>query len=295
MKAENLQRVGAFKARGAFNTLLSMTPEERARGVLAVSSGNHAQAVALAARELGTTAVIVMPADANPTKVAATRAYGAEVYNEGVTNDNREAMVLQIAGERGLPLVHPYDDPRVMAGQGTAGLELGEQAPDLDVVVVPVGGGGLISGVATAIKALYPRTRVVGVEPETANDAARSLREGRRVALDRAPDTIVDGVRPQSLGEHPWAVIRERVDDIVTVSDVRTLDAMELLWTRAKTVVELAGSLPLAAVLAGRVTGARIGLVLSGGNVDLDAWARERRSRPDGELSLDASDDAGQR
>jgi threonine dehydratase len=272
MKAENLQRVGAFKARGAFNALLSMTPAERERGVVAVSSGNHAQAVALAARELGVPAVIVMPSDANPTKVAATKAYGAEVVQHGVTADNREAFVRELVRERGLPLVHPYDDERVMAGQGTAGLELTEQCDRLDAVVVPVGGGGLLSGVAAIVKDRWPHTRVIGVEPGAAADVRDSLRAGKRIALASAPDTIVDGVRTVCVGERPWAVIEKLVDEVVTVSDAQAIRAMELTWTRAKTVLEPAGALPLAAVLAGEVAGRRIGLVVSGGNVDLDWW-----------------------
>jgi threonine dehydratase len=272
LKAENLQRVGAFKARGAFNALLTMNDAERERGVIAVSSGNHAQAVALAARELGVPAVIVMPSDANPAKVVATKAYGAEVVQHGVTAENRETFVRELMRERGLPLVHPYDDERVMAGQGTAGLELTEQCEPLDAVVVPVGGGGLLSGVATIVKARWPSARVIGVEPSNAADARASLHAGERVALPAVPDTVVDGVKSQCIGVRPWEVISRFVDDIVTVTDAQTIEAMELLWTRAKTVVEPAGALPLAAVLGGEVAGKRIGLILSGGNVDLVAW-----------------------
>ncbi|HVL82499.1 MAG TPA: threonine/serine dehydratase, partial [Actinomycetota bacterium] len=251
MKAENLQRIGAFKARGAFNALLQMEADERSRGVLAVSSGNHAQAVALAARELGTSATVVMPADANPAKVAATLALGADVVSDGVTDANRDEVVAELVRERGLPLVHPYDDLRVMAGQGTAGLELVSDVQDLDVVVVPVGGGGLISGTAVAVADASPGTRVVGVEPEAADDAARSLRSGSRVRLEATPATVVDGVRAPCVGDRPWAVISRLVDDIVTVGDDETLAAMELIWTRAKTVVEPAAAMTLAAVLAG--------------------------------------------
>lgn len=278
LKAENLQRVGAFKARGAFNALLSMTPAERRGGVLAVSSGNHAQAVAVAARDLGVPAVIVMPADANPVKVRATHGYGAEVVQHGVTEANRESFVAELAAERGLPLVHPFDDPRVIAGQGTCGLELTEQTGPLDAVVVPVGGGGLIAGVAAIVKDRWPQTTVIGVEPEAAADAQASLRAGRIVALDSPPRTIVDGVRSARIGTAPWSVIARLVDDIVTVSDEEALAAMELMWTRAKTVVEPAGALPLAAVLRHGPPGGRVGLIVSGGNVDLDAWAGARRA-----------------
>ncbi|HVE93003.1 MAG TPA: threonine/serine dehydratase [Actinomycetota bacterium] len=276
MKAENQQRVGAFKARGAFNALLSMGAAARHSGVLTVSSGNHGQAVALAARVLGGHAVVVMPADATPVKVRAVEALGARVVAEGVTQANREEAVRRLQSETGLPVVHPFDDLRVMAGQGTVGLELTQQCQGLDAVVVPVGGGGLISGIATIIKDRWPKTLVVGVEPKGADDAARSLRTGTRVSLESAPDTVVDGVRSLTIGERPWEVIRELVDDIVTVDDEQTLRAMELLWTRAKTVVEPAGALALAAVLAGKVRGGDVGLVLSGGNVDLDWWAAHR-------------------
>ncbi len=269
LKAEHLQRTGSFKARGAFNALIQMGAEQRARGVLAVSSGNHAQAVALAARTLGTTAVVVCPADSNPVKLTAARAYGAEVISEGVTADTREEIVRRIARDRDLPLVHPYDDLAVMAGQGTAGLELTEQGERLDAVVVPVGGGGLLSGVATAIKDRWPRTRMVGVEPSAADDLARSMRAGHRIALDAAPDTVCDGVRAPCVGERPWEVIRRLVDDVVTVTDDQALAATRLLWERTKSVVEPSGALPLAAVLSGKVSGGRLGLVLSGGNTAL--------------------------
>jgi threonine dehydratase len=271
-KAEHLQRGGAFKARGAFNALLALDPAVRARGVAAVSSGNHAQAVALAARETGTTAVVVMPTDANPAKVAATRAYGAEVVNEGIAPDRREQAVRELAAARGLHLVHPFDDHHVMAGQGTAALELladaGEFGVELDAVLVPVGGGGLLSGTAAAVKGLSPRTRVIGVEPATAADAQASLRAGHRVALDAPPATIADGVRTMRVGERPFEVIRVLVDDIVTVTEDDLVAAIALVWSRTKQLIEPTAALGIAGLLTGAVRARRAGVVLSGGNVD---------------------------
>jgi threo-3-hydroxy-L-aspartate ammonia-lyase len=274
-KAEHLQRTGSFKARGATSAVLALDPAVRARGVVAVSSGNHAQAVAMAAAAAGAPAVVVMPADSNPAKLAATRAYGAEVVSEGVTHERRDAAVLALAAERGLHLVHPYDDPHVMAGQGTAALELLEQAgQELDAVVVPVGGGGLIAGTAAAVKGSAPRTRVVGVEPAAADDARRSLAEGRRVRLPAAPVTLADGVRALTPGERTFAVMRRLVDEIVTVTEEELVAALALLWSRTKQLVEPSGALPVAALLSGAVRARRAGVVLSGGNVDADALAR---------------------
>jgi threo-3-hydroxy-L-aspartate ammonia-lyase len=269
-KAEHLQRVGAFKARGAFSALLALDQATRARGVIAVSSGNHGQAVALAASETGGRALVVMPEDANPAKVAATRAYGGEVITEGVTASSREAVVLRLAAERGLHLVHPFDDLDVMAGQGTAALELLEQAGELDVVVVPVGGGGLISGTAAAVKGRSPGTRVVGVEPAVAADARASLAAGRRVALPRAPVTLADGVRSLCVGERPFEVMRRLVDEIVTVTEDELREALALAWSRTKQLIEPSAALPLAALRAGavRARGAA-GVILTGGNVDV--------------------------
>ena len=273
LKAEHLQRGGAFKARGAFNALLALDAATRARGVIAVSSGNHAQAVALAAAETGSRAVVVVPADANPAKVAASRAYGARVVQEGVTPETREAVVAALAADLGLHLVHPFDDLDVMAGQGTAALELVEQASDLDLVLVPVGGGGLAAGTAAAVKGRSPATRVVGVEPATAADAQASLRAGRRVALPAAPVTIADGVRALALGERPFAVLRRLLDDVVTVTDAELRDALVFAWSRTKQLVEPSAALPLAALLTGRAGGGRVGVVVSGGNVDAAALA----------------------
>ena len=271
LKAENLQRVGAFKFRGAWNAVSALAPE---RGVATASSGNHAQAVALAAALAGTSAVILMPRDAPASKRAATEGYGAQVLEFDRYRDDRDALARALADERGLTLVHPYDEPLVMAGQGTAALELLEDVADLDLVLVPVGGGGLISGVATAVKALRPRARVVGVEPEASDDTQRSLRAGRRerVTVGR---TIADGQQLPEPGEQTFAVISALVDDVLTVSDAEIVEAMRFLFERLKVVVEPSGASALAALLAGRVTlsGGRAGVVLSGGNVDVQRFA----------------------
>jgi threo-3-hydroxy-L-aspartate ammonia-lyase len=266
LKAENLQRGGAFKFRGAYNAIASLADDVRARGVLAYSSGNHAQAVALAARLLGTTATIVIPTDAPPAKLEATRGYGAEIVLYDRWRESREAIGTQLAEEGGLALVKPYDDPLVMAGQGTAALELLEAVPDLDLLVTPVGGGGLIAGCATAAKSLRPELRVVGVEPEAANDTARSLAAGERIAIG-VPHTIADGLQASEPGELTFAVNRELVDELVTVSDDEIVDAMVFLFDRLKLVVEPSGAVGVAAVMTGRAHGERIGIVLSGGNV----------------------------
>jgi threonine dehydratase len=270
LKAENFQRVGAFKFRGACNAVAAMRPE----GVCSVSSGNHAQALALAAREHGARATILMPADAPASKRAATEGYGAEVIEFDRYTEDREALVSELAAERGLTLVHPYDEPLVMAGQGTVGLELAAGLDDLDVVVVPVGGGGLISGVATAIKALAPDARIVGVEPQAGDDTARSLRAGERVTVQVRP-TIADGQQVDTPGERTWEVIRALVDDVVTVSDAEIVAAMRLLFERVKVVAEPSGASALAALLAGRVTlrGGTVAVVISGGNVDAARFA----------------------
>ncbi|HUY61961.1 MAG TPA: threonine/serine dehydratase [Candidatus Dormibacteraeota bacterium] len=298
LKAECLQRTGSFKARGAFNAVLAGAERGDGRGIIALSSGNHAQAVALAAATAGLAATVVMPGDASALKRAATRAYGAAVISEEVDAANREAMAQAVARERGLRLVHPFDDPEVMAGQGTVALELLEQAAasgvGLDAILVPVGGGGLLSGVATAVRALAPGVRIIGVEPARADDAARSLATGRLQRLAVAPDTIADGVRTLSLGERPWAVIRRLVDAIVTVDEDAIATACWWLWTRAKLVVEPTGALPLAALLAA-ADGAHpagplaallppsptVGCVLSGGNVDPLQLATLVRRPPD--------------
>jgi threonine dehydratase len=271
LKAENLQRVGAFKFRGAYNAVSALAP---ARGVLAASSGNHAQALALAAALHETPAVILMPRDAPPSKRAATEGYGAEVREFDRYVDDRDVLAEDLARERGLTLVHPYDEPLVMAGQGTAGLELAEDVEDLDVVLVPVGGGGLISGVATALRAVQPGARIVGVEPEASDDTRRSLLAGRRerVTVGR---TIADGQQLPEPGARPFAVISALVDEVVTVGDEEIVAAMRFLFERLKVVVEPSGASAAAALMAGRVTldGGRAGVVLSGGNVDAARFA----------------------
>jgi threo-3-hydroxy-L-aspartate ammonia-lyase len=270
LKAENLQRAGAFKFRGAANAVAALRPD----GVCSVSSGNHAQALSLAAREHGASATILMPRDAPASKRAATEGYGAEVIEFDRYTEDREALVRELATERGLTLVHPYDEPLVMAGQGTVGLELAREVEDLDVVLVQVGGGGLISGVATAIKALQPAARIVGVEPQASDDTARSLRAGERVTVEVRP-TIADGQQLPIPGERTWPVIRTLVDDVVTVSDEEIVAAMRLLFERLKVVAEPSGATALAALLAGRVElrGGTVGAVISGGNVDAARFA----------------------
>ncbi|MCW3064848.1 MAG: serine/threonine dehydratase [Solirubrobacterales bacterium] len=270
LKAECFQRVGAFKFRGAYNAVAQLTAEERARGVVAASSGNHAQALALAARLHDAPATILMPEDAPPSKRAATEGYGAEVIEFDRYASDREALTADLVAARGLTLVHAYDDPRVMAGQGTAGLELAEDVPDLDAVIVPVGGGGLISGCAVALRAAIGGVRVVGVEPAASDDVARSLRAGDRVRVE-VGRTIADGQQLPTPGAVTWPVIAALVDDVVTVADDDIVAAMRFLLERMKVVVEPSGATSLAALLAGRVAvprGGRVGVVLSGGNVD---------------------------
>ena len=273
-KAEGLQRVGAFKFRGAYNAVASLDERALARGVGAASSGNHAQALALAARLCGTRAVILMPDDAPASKRAATEAYGAEVIAFDRYAADREVLMATLAAERGLQVVHPYDDPRVMAGAGTAALELLEDVRELDQLLVPVGGGGLIAGCATAVSALAPATRVVGVEPQASDDVTRSKRTGRRerVSVGRS---IADGQLLPTPGELTWPVIEALVDEVVTVTDDEIVAAMRLLFERLKVVAEPSGASALAALLAGRVapTAGRVGVVLSGANIDAARFA----------------------
>ena len=275
LKAEVYQRGGAFKIRGAYNRIACLSPAELARGVVAFSSGNHAQAVAIAARMMGAAAVIVMPRDAPPAKLAATRGYGAEIVTFDRESEDREAVVDAIAAERGLVIVRPYDDPLVMAGQGTATLELVEETGPLDHLVVPVGGGGLIAGSATVAKATVPGIRVTGVEPAAADDTARSFAAGRRVRIP-PPATIADGLQVDVPGELTFEVNRRLVDGIATVSEDEIVDAMVFLFDRMKVVVEPSGAVAVAALLAGRVdgvTGRRVGAILSGGNVSAARFA----------------------
>jgi threonine dehydratase len=268
LKPECLQRGGAFKFRGAYNKIASLEP---GRDVLAYSSGNHAQAVALASSLLGRRATILMPEDAPRSKLEATRGYGAEVVIYDRYTQDREALGDALAAERGLELVRPYDDPLIMAGQGTAALELLEDAGPLDVLVTPVGGGGLISGCATIAKAMGV-ARVVGVEPEAGDDVRRSLARGERVRID-VPRTIADGLQTNAPGALTFPVIQERVDEIVTVTDEQLVEAMRFAFERLKLVVEPSGAAGLAAVLAGAVRGRRVGVVISGGNVGAGRFA----------------------
>ena len=271
VKPESLQRTGSFKFRGAFNAL-SSTPRQRiAAGVVADSSGNHGQGVAAAAALLGVPATIVMPENAAPVKVERTAAWGAEIVRCGSSSEERQQVAATIRDERGLEYVPPFDDPRIIAGQGTAGLELLLDLPDLRTVAVCVGGGGLISGVATAVKALRPDARVIGVEPELAADARQSLREGRIIAWPAADvsRTICDGVRTQALGELTFATISALVDEIVTVTDEAALDAVRWALLEAKLVLEPTGALTLAALRTGALAaeGPTV-IIASGGNAD---------------------------
>ncbi|WP_437948252.1 pyridoxal-phosphate dependent enzyme [Sorangium sp. So ce296] len=265
-KCENLQRVGAFKFRGACNAVLALSDEDARRGVATHSSGNHAAALALAARIRGVPAHIVMPESAPAVKRAAVEGYGARIVTCAPTLRAREETLARVLSETGAILVHPYNDPHVIAGQGTAALELAGQVEDLDAVVAPVGGGGLLSGTAIATSALS-RARTVGAEPQAADDAARSLREGK-ILPSNDPITIADGLRT-SLGELTFGVLRERGVEIVTVGEEDIVKAMRVVWERMKILIEPSSAVPVAAVLLRKVEGARIGVILSGGNVDL--------------------------
>jgi len=272
LKLENTQRTGAFKIRGATNRIERLSAEERAAGVVTASAGNHGQGVALAASRLGVDATIVMPEQAAVSKVEATEHYGAEVVLHGVDYDSAAAHAHELEAERGLTYVHAFEDDDVMAGQGTIGLEILEDCPEVDTVVVPIGGGGLISGIATAVKGAKPDVRVVGVQAEGAASAARSLEAGHVVELD-AVDTIADGLAARRVGDRTFAVIAERVDEVVTVSDSEIAVAVMLALERAKTLVEGAGAVPLAALLAGAIDvepDETVVAVCSGGNIDMN-------------------------
>lgn len=270
LKCENLQRAGAFKIRGALNKLLTLSEAERGRGVVAFSSGNHAQGVALAARVVGTTAVICMPTDAPRLKLDATRAAGAEIVLYDRQKDDREAIAHRIASESGRVLVPPYDDYAIMAGQGTAVVELLEDVPDLDAVLTPVGGGGLLAGCSTAARAVRPGLIVIGVETDTANDTYLSFRKGERVTIP-PPPTIADGIRLTTPGALTFPILQRNVSEIALVSDAEVLAAVKLLALSAHVVAEPTGAVPVAAVMGGRLPlpkGARVGVVISGGNID---------------------------
>ncbi len=274
-KCENLQRMGAFKFRGAYNALALLDADARRRGVVAFSSGNHAQAVALAGRLLGIPAVIVMPADAPAVKVAATRAYGAQVvFYDRAAGQSRQELAARIASEKGSTLIPPFDHEHVIAGQGTAAKELIEDVGALDDLFVPTGGAGLLSGSAIAASHLSPGIRVIGVEPAGGDDAARSFRTKTLQRIED-PQTIADGARTQSLGSLTFPLVLRHVHDVVTVTDAQIVEAMRFLWERMKLVVEPTGALAAAAVMSGQipVRDRRVGIILSGGNVDLKAAA----------------------
>ncbi len=268
-KCESFQRVGAFKFRGAYNAISQLSSEERKRGVVAFSSGNHAQAIALASRMLGARATVVMPADAPALKLAATRGYGAEVVLYDRTGESREEIAARLVNERGMTLIPPYDHRDVIAGQGTVAKELFDEVGPLDFLFVPVGGGGLVSGSAAAAERLSPECAVIGVEPEAGNDAQQSLRSGEIVHI-AVPDTIADGARTQYIGKLTFPIMRELVREVVTVSDDDLRSTMRFFAERMKIVVEPTGCLGAAAVLrrAVDVSGARVGVIISGGNVD---------------------------
>ncbi|NNN28930.1 pyridoxal-phosphate dependent enzyme [Streptomyces sp. S3(2020)] len=274
LKCENFQRMGAFKFRGAYNAASRLTPEQLSRGIATYSSGNHAQAVALAARELGSTAVIVMPEDAPRSKREATVGYGAEIVTYDRYTGDRIAVAEALAAERGLALIPPYEHPHVIAGQGTAALELLEEVGELGALLAPVGGGGLIAGSATVAKELHPGIRIVGVEPESGDDTKRSLEAGRRVEIP-VPRTIADGQALHTPGELTFSVNRRLVDAIELVTDDEIRDAMRFAFEHLKIVVEPSGATPLAALLSGRVAELpdRVGVIVSGGNVDAARFA----------------------
>jgi threonine dehydratase len=274
-KCENFQRMGAFKFRGAYNALAQFTPEQRQRGVCAFSSGNHAQGIALSAKLLGIPAAIVMPLDSPAVKLAATRGYGAEVIAYDRYSEDREAIGRRLAQERGMTLIPPYDHAHVMAGQGTAAKELFEETGPLDLLLVCLGGGGLISGCAVAAQHQSSDCRVIGVEPEAGNDAQQSKRLGQIVKID-TPKTIADGAQTQQLGQLTFPVIQALVDDIVTVSDAQLVQAMRFAAARMKMVVEPTGALAMAAAMQGALDlrGKRVGVIVSGGNIDISQLAQ---------------------
>jgi len=278
-KCENFQRMGAFKFRGAYNALSQLSPGQKRKGVVAFSSGNHAQAVALSGKLLGVPATIVMPTDAPKVKLEATRGYGAEVVMYNASNEDRQKIAEKLAAERGLTVIPPFDHPHILAGQGTAAKELLEETGSLDILMVPCGGGGLLSGCSIAAKHLSPKCRVIGVEPAAGDDGLRAFRSGKLETI-KLPDTIADGARTTSLGKITFALIQKHVDDFLTVTDEELLKWMFFLWERMKLVVEPTGALAAAALLQGKIDakGRKVGVVISGGNVDL-AWAAKQLAR----------------
>jgi threonine dehydratase len=274
-KCENFQRMGAFKFRGAYNAIARFTDEQRRAGVLTYSSGNHAQAIALSANLVGIKSAIIMPHDAPALKVRATKGYGGEVIVYDRYKENREEIGARLAQERGMTLIPPYDHPDVICGQGTAAKELIEEAGQLDVLLVPLGGGGLLAGCALAASTLSPDCKIIGVEPEAGNDGQQSLRSGQVVDIG-VPQTIADGAQTSHLGQHNFAVIQRLVDDIVTVSDAQLVETMKFFAERMKMVVEPTGCLAAAAALHGAypVAGKKVGILISGGNVDLARFAQ---------------------
>ena len=277
LKPECFQVTGSFKVRGAFNAILTLAAKEpRPAGVIAVSSGNHAQAVALAASTVGLPALVLIPEDANPAKVAATRALGAEVIQEGITFANREQRLREEMAARGLTLVHPFDDWDVIHGQGTAAMELIEDESELRVIVAPVGGGGLLSGTAISAKSHNQALKVIGVEPAAADDAYRSWKSGSIQKLEAAPRTLADGVRTTAIGTRTFEVMfgNGLVDEIVTVTEDEIAEAVRVAWSRLHIALEPTGALPLAAYLSAKLPQGRTGLILSGGNANLDTVAK---------------------
>ena len=274
-KCENFQRMGAFKFRGAFNALSRLTPEQRRAGVVAYSSGNHAQAVALSAQMLGLSATIVMPHDASPAKLAATKGYGATVVGYDRYNEDAMAIASELAAREGRTFIPPFDHADVLCGQGTAAMELFEEVGELDVLLVCLGGGGLLSGSALSARALSPRCKVYGVEPEAGNDVQQSFRRGERVRIP-TPRTIADGAQTPLVGELTFEIIRRHVDDILTVTDEQLIEAMRFYAERMKMVVEPTGCLTLAAACHAGLSlqGQRVGILISGGNVDLPRFAQ---------------------
>lgn len=273
LKCENLQKAGSFKIRGAMNALMQLSPSERAGGVVAFSSGNHAQGVALAAKLLGIKATIVMPESAVASKVDATRAYGAEVVQAGVTESTRGDVAQRVAAERGAVVIPPFNDERIIAGAGTVGLEIVEEWPEVRNIIVPLGGGGLLAGIALAATSLDPEVKVFGSEPAAGNDGERSFKSGSIVTID-PPRTIADGARTTALGEKNFAIIRERVTDIVSVEDNDLLQTLKFVVYRTKLLIEPTGALAIAALLAGKIKPAGpVAVVVSGGNIDLKILA----------------------